>query len=63
MRIGLHGIDGLGPATSLKIIKMYVAPCLMHGLEATVLNSKELTNLEKYYKGLLKQTQAREHSE
>ena len=46
-----------------KIIKMYVAPCLMHGLEATVLNSKELTNLEKYYKGLLKQIQAREHSE
>jgi hypothetical protein len=56
MRIGLHGIDGLGPATSLKIIKTYVTPCLLNGLEATVLSCKDLTTLENYYKRLLRRS-------
>ena len=58
MRVGLHGIEGLGPATSFKIIKIYIIPCLLHGLEATILSSKDLACMEKYYKGLLRQIQA-----
>jgi hypothetical protein len=57
MRIGLHGVDGLGPATSLKLIKTYITPRLLHGLEAASLSHKDQTSLETYYRKLLRQIQ------
>ena len=54
---GFHGGDGLNPVVSNKLIKCYVIPRLLHGLEATVLNGSDITKLEKYYRRLLKQLQ------
>ena len=57
LRIGLHGIDGLDPASSHKIIQTYVVPRLLHGLDATILGQQEIKLLEQFYKRLLRQIQ------
>ncbi len=57
MGTGLHGLNGLDPPASLKLITTYVTPRLLHGLEATVLPSKSLAALDAYYRGLLRQIQ------
>ena len=58
LRVGLHGLNGIDPPAAFKIIQTYVTPKLLHGLEACVLNSKDLQLLDKYYKKLLRQIQA-----
>jgi hypothetical protein len=58
MKIGLYGVEGLGPRTSLRIIQTYVTPRLLYGLEATVLCKKDLDELDNFYKKLLRQIQA-----
>ena len=40
MRIGLHGKDGLGPAASMKVLKTYVIPELIHRLDALYVSEK-----------------------
>jgi hypothetical protein len=58
MSTGLHGHDGLGPATSVKLIQLYVTPCLLHGLDSAVLDKKSLSQLETFYRKLLRQVQS-----
>ena len=57
MRIGLHGVDGLGPRVSFKIVNLYILPKLLHGLDAIVLGKKDLEKLESFYRRTLRQLQ------
>ena len=55
---GLHGTNGLDPASSFKIISIYIVPALLHGLNATVLPKKEILKLDKFYRTLLRRIQS-----
>ena len=54
MGAGLHGLNGICPPTSMKIIKIYVIPRLIYGLECLTLTKKELQPIETYYKDLIR---------
>lgn len=58
MRTGLHGCDGLGPATSIRLIQLFVTPCLLHGLDAAVLDKSSIHQLETFYRKILRQVQS-----
>jgi len=52
---GLHGENGLDPATAIQLFKVYILPVLLYGLEL-ILPSKKLCNkLEIFHKKTLKQ--------
>ena len=51
---GLHGHNGLDPQTSLHIIRIYVLPVLLYGLELILPNKTLTERLEVYQKKLLK---------
>ncbi len=53
LRAGLHGSNGLNPKASNKIIKAYIIPKLLYGLEAARLNKGEMEQLEVFYTGIL----------
>jgi hypothetical protein len=57
MGTGLHGVNGLSPAVSLHIIKIYAIPRLLYGLDATVLSRKQRDELNGYYRNLLRMIQ------
>ena len=55
MSSGMHGHNGLDPETNLHLVKTYLLPVLLYGLEL-VLPCKTLKNkLETYHKKMLKQ--------
>lgn len=54
MGSGLHGTDGCDPKTSLHLLNTYVTPVLLFGLEAVILRRKDITNLDTYYKKMLR---------
>ena len=58
MRVGMHGCDGLGAATSAKLIQLYVTPNLLHGLDAVVLDKKSISELDLFYRKILRQVQS-----
>ena len=58
MGAGFHGVEGLNPVISMRLIKCYVIPRLLLGLDAIVLNNSDVMLLDKYYKKLLKQLQS-----
>ena len=58
MGAGFHGVEGLNPVVSMKLVKCYVIPRLLLGLDAIVLNNSDIMLLDKYYKKLLKQLQS-----
>ena len=57
MGAGLHGLNGLNPKTSMLLIKIYIIPRLLHGLETMSLTCADKASLEGYYRSLLKQVQ------
>ena len=57
MGTGLHGVNGLSPAVSAHIIKIYVIPRLLYGLDATVTTKKQKEELSSYHKNLLRSIQ------
>ena len=57
MGAGLHGLNGLNPAISLQLIKIYIIPRLLYGLEAMILTESDVKMIETYYRTLLKQIQ------
>jgi hypothetical protein len=57
MGAGLHGLNGLSPMVSLRILNTYVIPRLTFGLEALVLTTKEINLLETLYKKYLRAIQ------
>ena len=54
MPVGLHGVNGLDPETSLHLIRIYVLPVLTYGLEIIIPGSKGIQTLELCQKKLLK---------
>ena len=54
MASGLHGHNGLDPETTLQLIRTYITPILLYGLELILLNRTQITQLEIFQKKLLK---------
>lgn len=52
---GLHGHNGLDPETSLQLIRIYILPILLYGLEMLLPNRTLINKLELFQKKLLKQ--------
>ena len=57
MGAGLHGLNGLSPTVSLKLLKIYVVPCLLYGLETICLSQPNINALETFYRATLKRIQ------
>lgn len=54
---GLHGINGLNPMVSIHLIRIYILPRLVYGLDVIRLTTKDMDNISMYFKRLLKQVQ------
>lgn len=54
MGAGLHGLNGLNPKVSLHIIRIYVIPRLIYGLETIRITAADLATINMYFKKLLK---------
>jgi hypothetical protein len=57
MGAGLHGLNGLNPATSMHLISIFILPRLLYGLECLVISSQDIKPLEIYFRGLLQRIQ------
>ena len=57
MGTGLHGANGMSPVVAVKIINTYVIPRLLYGLDAAVLNRKQIEQINMYHRNLLRQIQ------
>ena len=57
MGAGLHGLNGLNPSVSMKLIESYILPRLLYGLDAMIISDTDITSIEKYYRTLLRQIQ------
>jgi hypothetical protein len=55
MASGLHGVNGLDPASACKIVQTFVVPVMTYGLEVIMPSKNELSPLERSFKKLLKQ--------
>ena len=58
MGAGFHGVEGLNPVVSKKLVDSYVIPRLLLGLEAVVLNKSDVLALDSYHRKLLRQLQS-----
>ncbi|CAC5375426.1 unnamed protein product [Mytilus coruscus] len=56
MAPGLHGEIGLDPVTAISLVKTYIIPVMLYGLETLIPNGKNLDLINKQYKKVLKQT-------
>jgi hypothetical protein len=54
---GLHGLNGAGPQITMDEYKTYIIPTLIYGLEALVLDRKDLDTLEAYHRKNLRYLQ------
>ena len=52
---GLHGENGLDPATAISILRTYVIPIMFYGLETLLPASRPFDLLERPYKKMIKQ--------
>ena len=57
MGAGLHGLNGLNPIYSKKLLDIYIIPRLTHSLEAMKISDSETKKLECVYRTKLKQVQ------
>ena len=55
MSAGFHGTNGLDPTTSIHLMKTYIIPILIYGLEVIIPDKKNLEKLEIFQKKMLKQ--------
>lgn len=55
LKVGLHGNNGIDPPAAVKIVATYVAPTLLHGMEAAVLLKEDQSKLDIFYKKMLRQ--------
>ena len=47
---GLHGQNGMDPQTTIHLIRIYIIPVLLYGLEIVLLNKSQIDRLELYQK-------------
>ncbi|VDI37464.1 Hypothetical predicted protein [Mytilus galloprovincialis] len=57
MGAGLYGLNGVNPKVSLHLIRCYVIPRLLYGLEVILLSKTDISNLTTYFVKLLKRIQ------
>ncbi|CAG2255579.1 unnamed protein product [Mytilus edulis] len=57
MGAGLYGLNGVNPKVSLHLIRCYVIPRLLYGLEVILLSKTDISNLTIYFVKLLKRIQ------
>ena len=57
MGAGLYGLNGVNPQASLHLIRCYVIPRLLYGLEILILSKSDIKNLSTYFVKLLKHIQ------
>jgi hypothetical protein len=57
MGAGLHGLNGVSPGIAVRLLKVYVLPAVLYGLEALVLQEKDIIPLEKAFRTQLWQVQ------
>ncbi|CAG2239659.1 unnamed protein product [Mytilus edulis] len=55
MASGLHGENGLDPVTAISLVKTYILPVMLYGLETLLPSGKNLDLISKQYKKMLKQ--------
>ena len=55
MSAGFHVNNGLDPSTCIHIMKTYVVPTLLYGLEVINPDKKNLEKLERFHKRMVKQ--------
>jgi hypothetical protein len=55
MSAGFHGNNGLDPSICIHIMKTYVIPTLLYGVEVITADKKNLEKLEKFHKRMVKQ--------
>jgi hypothetical protein len=55
MGSGLHGENGLDPATAISILRTYVIPIMLYGLETLLPAGRPFDLLERQYKKMIKQ--------
>ena len=55
MSAGFHGNNELDPGTYIHIMKTYVIPTLLYGLEVINPDKKNLEKLERFHKRMVKQ--------
>jgi hypothetical protein len=58
MGAGFHGVNGLSPVTTRKMLDQYVNSRMLYGLEALTITAKQREKLELFFRGLLKQLQS-----
>ena len=57
MGAGFYGLNGVGPEIAAIQYETYVIPTLLYGLEALILDSNDIADLEKYHRACLRQIQ------
>lgn len=57
MGAGFHGHNGLNPKVLTIMYNLYVLPRLLYGLETVTLLQKDIDNLNKFHKNILRQIQ------
>ena len=57
MGAGFHGLNGINPTVSAHLIRIYVLPRLLYGLDVINLSTSDIKNLDSFYLKLLKQIQ------
>ncbi len=57
MGAGFHGLNGISPRISSKLMDTYVTPVLLNSTEALLLSHAEINKLEDYYRSTLKRLQ------
>ena len=55
---GFHGAGGVNNPTMKKLLECYILPRLLYGLEALIVSSKQVQELEAFTRDLLKRLQA-----
>ncbi len=55
MTAGVHGENGLDPATSIHLLKTFVNPVLLYGLEILLPDAVNVLLLERFFRKILKQ--------
>ena len=58
MGAGLHGVNGLSPHISKNLVSIYVNPAVLYGLETLTLQDSDISSLDQYHRGLLRQLQS-----
>ena len=57
MGAGLHGINGVSPQVSKKLLNAYVDPAVLYRLEALILSDRDYQDLDKWQRSTLRQIQ------